>query len=82
MSARAPLCGSAIILDLDTDDEGRVRTVGLHVEAALHVGWSKEEVIEMLIQTAAHAGVAMAIDAIADCHDLLVDCTGASSDCC
>lgn len=53
-----------------------------HVEAALHVGWSKEEVIEVLIQTAAHAGVAMAIDAIADCHDLLVDCTGASSDCC
>ena len=33
VSARAPLCGSAIILDLDTDDEGRVRTVGLHVEA-------------------------------------------------
>lgn len=53
-----------------------------HVEAALHVGWSKEEVIEVLIQTAAHAGVAMAIDAIADCHDLLVESAGASSDCC
>jgi len=32
-SARAPLCGSAIILDLDTDDMGRVGAVGLHVEA-------------------------------------------------
>lgn len=33
VSARAPLCGSAIILDLDADAEGRVTGVGLHVEA-------------------------------------------------
>lgn len=33
VSARAPLCGSAIILDLDSDDAGRVTAVGLHVEA-------------------------------------------------
>ena len=33
VSRRAPLCGSAIILDLDTDDAGRVTRVGLHVEA-------------------------------------------------
>lgn len=32
-SARAPLCGSAIILDLDADDAGRVTKVGMHVEA-------------------------------------------------
>ena len=32
-SRRAPLCGSAIILDLDTDADGRVTGVGLHVEA-------------------------------------------------
>lgn len=32
-SKRAPLCGSAIILDLDTDDAGRVTRVGMHVEA-------------------------------------------------
>lgn len=44
-----------------------------HVEAALHLGWTKTEIIEMLIQTAAHSGTAMAIDAIADCHDLLVE---------
>ena len=33
VSKRAPLCGSAIILDLDTDDTGRVTHVGMHVEA-------------------------------------------------
>ena len=33
VSKRAPLCGSAIILDLDTDDAGRVTHVGMHVEA-------------------------------------------------
>lgn len=32
-SARAPLCGSQIILDLDADPEGRVTAIGLHVEA-------------------------------------------------
>lgn len=44
-----------------------------HVEAALHVGWTKAEIIEILVQTAAHAGVATAIDAMADCHDLLME---------
>jgi len=33
VSKRAPLCGSAIIVDLDTDAGGRVTRVGLHVEA-------------------------------------------------
>ncbi|WP_077145683.1 iron-sulfur cluster assembly scaffold protein [Sphingopyxis sp. KK2] len=32
-SLRAPLCGSRIILDLDTDDAGLVKAIGLHVEA-------------------------------------------------
>lgn len=44
-----------------------------HVGAALHLGWTRTEIIEILIQTAAHSGAAMAIDAIADCHDLLVE---------
>lgn len=33
VSARAPLCGSAIILDVDADEEGRVTGIGMHVEA-------------------------------------------------
>ena len=32
-SARAPLCGSRILLDLDADDAGRVTAIGMHVEA-------------------------------------------------
>ena len=32
-TARAPLCGSRIIVDLDTGADGRVTAVGLHVEA-------------------------------------------------
>ena len=32
-SLRAPLCGSRILLDLDTDEAGRVTAVGMHVEA-------------------------------------------------
>lgn len=32
-SLRAPLCGSRILLDLDTDKAGRIEAVGMHVEA-------------------------------------------------
>lgn len=32
-TARAPLCGSRILLDLDADDHGRVIAIGMHVEA-------------------------------------------------
>ncbi|WP_432769822.1 MAG: iron-sulfur cluster assembly scaffold protein [Sphingopyxis sp.] len=32
-TARAPLCGSRIVIDLDADSAGRVTAVGLHVEA-------------------------------------------------
>lgn len=45
----------------------------VHVAAALHLGWSKAEIVEILVQTASHAGITAAIDALADCHDLLVD---------
>lgn len=44
-----------------------------HVAAALHLGWSKSEIIEVLIQSATHAGMSSALDALADCHDLLVE---------
>ncbi|NIJ38550.1 NifU-like protein involved in Fe-S cluster formation [Sphingopyxis panaciterrae] len=32
-SARAPLCGSRILLDLDADADGHVTAIGMHVEA-------------------------------------------------
>jgi 4-carboxymuconolactone decarboxylase len=43
------------------------------VAAALHLGWSKAELVEVLIQAAAHAGISVALDALAECHDLLVE---------
>jgi len=46
-----------------------------HVTAALHLGWSKSEIIELLTQIAAHAGVPAALDALVWCHDLLVEIT-------
>jgi 4-carboxymuconolactone decarboxylase len=44
-----------------------------HVAAALHLGWSKAEIIEVLIQSSAHAGLAAALETLSECHDLLVD---------
>lgn len=44
-----------------------------HVAAALRLGWTQLEIIEILVQTAAHAGTAVAIDALAECHDLLAE---------
>ena len=44
-----------------------------HVSAALHLGWTKVELIEVVIQTAAHTGVRVALKALADCHELLVE---------
>jgi len=44
-----------------------------HVVAALHLGWTKAEIIEILIQVAAHAGITAALNALAECHDLLVE---------
>ena len=44
-----------------------------HVESALRLGWVREEIIEVLIQSATHTGVAGALRALAECHDLLVE---------
>jgi len=44
-----------------------------HVSAALHLGWTKSEIIEILIQVAAHAGITASMQALAGCHDLLVE---------
>lgn len=44
-----------------------------HVEAALHLGWSRAQLIEVIVQTAATAGAPAALKALADCHDLLID---------
>jgi 4-carboxymuconolactone decarboxylase len=45
----------------------------LHVESAASSGITKEEVIEVLMQIALYAGLPAALNALADCHDLLTD---------
>jgi 4-carboxymuconolactone decarboxylase len=50
----------------------------VHVESAESVGISKAETVEILMQIALYAGFPTALNALADCHDLLTDdnCVG------
>lgn len=52
---------------------GPVASLRELVTAALGVGWTRQEIVETIIQTAAHAGISRAIEALADCHDLLAE---------
>ena len=45
----------------------------LHVESAKSAQISKQEIIEVLMQTALYAGFPAALNALAGCHDLLTD---------
>ena len=50
---------------------GRIPQLRVHVAAALNVGVSRAEVVELLMQTAIYAGFPPALNALAECHDLL-----------
>ena len=45
----------------------------IHVRAATKVGVTQAEIIEILMQTAIYAGFPAALNALANCHDLLSD---------
>jgi len=45
----------------------------IHVESAASNGIKKVEIVETLMQTALYAGFPAALNALADCHDLLTD---------
>jgi len=45
----------------------------VHVESASSAGITKAEVVEVLMQIALYAGFPAALNALADCHDLLTD---------
>ena len=45
----------------------------VHVESAASAGITKPEIVEVLMQTALYAGFPSALNALADCHDLLTD---------
>jgi 4-carboxymuconolactone decarboxylase len=45
----------------------------LHVESAASSGIGKAEIVEVLMQIALYAGFPTALNALADCHDLLTE---------
>jgi 4-carboxymuconolactone decarboxylase len=45
----------------------------IHVQSAENSGITKAEIVETLMQTALYAGFPTALNALADCHDLLTD---------
>jgi 4-carboxymuconolactone decarboxylase len=45
----------------------------MHVESAQSAGISRAEVVEILMQISLYAGFPAALNALADCHDLLTD---------
>ena len=45
----------------------------MHIRAALGLGVTKAETIEILMQTAIYAGFPAALNALTSCHDLLTD---------
>ncbi len=45
----------------------------IHVQSADKSGITKAEIVETLMQTALYAGFPTALNALADCHDLLTD---------
>jgi 4-carboxymuconolactone decarboxylase len=45
----------------------------IHIRAALRMGITKAEIIEILMQTAIYAGFPVALNALSSCHDVLTD---------
>jgi 4-carboxymuconolactone decarboxylase len=58
---------------------GRIPQLRVHVTAALNLGMSREEIVELLMQVSIYAGFPPALNALAECHDLLVEEEGAAS---
>ena len=45
----------------------------IHIRAAIKLGLTKVEIVEILMQTAIYVGFPAALNALASCHDLLTD---------
>ena len=45
----------------------------VHVQSAASAGITRPEIVEVLMQIALYAGFPTALNALADCHDLLTD---------
>ncbi|MBK6411848.1 iron-sulfur cluster assembly scaffold protein [Sphingopyxis sp.] len=64
-TARAPLCGSRILLDLDADEAGRVTGIGMHVEACA-LGQAAATLLARHVTGRSRDEIRGARDAIAD----------------
>lgn len=53
----------------------------VHVESAAKAGISKTEIVEILMQIALYSGFPTALNALADCHDLLTNDDGLTCAC-
>jgi 4-carboxymuconolactone decarboxylase len=51
---------------------GRIPQLRVHVIAALNLGVTRQEIVELLMQVSIYAGFPPALNALAECHDLLV----------
>lgn len=60
------------IAALATRGNARTQLRG-HVRTATEIGIAREEIIEVLMQTALYGGFPGALNALSDCHDLLTD---------
>ena len=52
---------------------GRMPQLRVHVIAALNLGVAREEIVELLMQISIYPGFPPALNALAECHDLLVE---------
>lgn len=52
---------------------GRTPQLRAHVAAALNLGISRAEIVELLMQVSVYAGFPPALNALAECHDLLTE---------
>ena len=52
---------------------GRIPQLRVHVTAALNLGMTRAEIVELLMQVSIYAGFPPALNALAECHDLLIE---------
>ena len=45
----------------------------IHIRAAMRLGVTRAEIIEILMQTAVYAGIPAALNALSACHEMLAD---------
>ena len=52
---------------------GQAKQLRMHVAATLQLGLSRAAIVEILMQSAVYGGFPAALNALAECHDLLTD---------